>query len=97
MGKTQCISKPKAIDIARYPLKATGREILWIFFHYISTGKHAFHKVYSVGGRYSTVVAFALPDPADPGSIPGVPEIFSEMIFRQKLSMLPGLIDGVVA
>ena len=43
------------------------------------------------------MVAFALPDPADPGLIPGVPEIFSEMIFRQKLSMLPRLIDGVVA
>ena len=32
-----------------------------------------------MGGQHSTVVAFALPDAAAPGSIPGVPEIFFEM------------------
>ena len=43
------------------------------------------------------MVAFVLPDPAAPGSNPGIPEIFSERIFREKLSMLLRLIDGAVA
>ena len=45
------------------------------------------------GGQHSTVVAFTLPDPTEPGSIPGVPEIFSE----KKLSMFPRLIDSAAA
>ena len=32
-----------------------------------------------IGGQHSTVVALALPDPAAPGLIPGIPENFSEI------------------
>ena len=31
----------------------------------------------AIGGQHSTAVAFSLHDPAGPGSIPSVPEIFS--------------------
>ena len=44
-------------------------------------------------GQHSTVVAFMLPDPAAPGSIPGIPKFFSE----KKLSMLPRLNDSAAA
>ena len=41
-------------------------------------------------GWHTTVVAFALPDPAAPGSNPGVPEIFSEKIFRENCQSCRG-------
>jgi len=52
-------------------------------------------------GRHSTVVAFALPDPAAPGSNPGVPDIFSEKIKHfQRINCRccqKRLIDGAAA
>ena len=36
------------------------------------------------GGRHSTVVAFTLPDPAAPGSIPCVPKIFPRKKIRRS-------------
>ena len=51
-----------------------------------------------MGGSIAQWLVFALPDPGALGSISGIHDFFlRKLIFREKLSVLPRLINGAVA